>query len=267
MRVAIAAVLAVAAGCSKCPDAAPAHPGASAGSSGSVEVGAAPDAVALVRIDGEGRAWIDGTPVASDDELAARVGERARGGSITLAADGRVPHGRVLSVIDRLRAAGVARVAFAVQSSAPPSAVAPAPLETPPPTEPIAETPATPPPEPPPDAAGSLPQVIVETVGLHIGGGPNDASAKAPYLGAIEPQFDAFRACFVKASEPEKGGTFGVDLLIGRNGGKPEVKQPRTGMKGTEFRTCVVEAFQRIEFQKPAKGPTMISYSLRYRLK
>jgi hypothetical protein len=175
----------------------------------------------------------------------------------------------VLSVIDRLRAAGVTRVAFALQPDAAPTPVA-APSQ-PPTGEPPPVAPYTPlPPEsatPPPDPSASLPQVIVETVGLHIGGGPNDAAAKAPYLGAIEPEFDAFRACFVKVAEPEKGGTFGVDLLIGRSGGKPEVKQPRTGMKGDEFRTCVIEAFQRIEFAKPAKGPTMISYSLRYRLK
>jgi hypothetical protein len=109
--------------------------------------------------------------------------------------------------------------------------------------------------------------VIVENVGLHIGGGPNDDASKAPFLRAIEPHRDAFRACFVKVEEPEKGGTFGVDLSIGRGGGKAEVRQPRTGMKGTEFRKCVIEAFEQIVFEKPAKGPTVISFSIRYRLK
>jgi hypothetical protein len=106
--------------------------------------------------------------------------------------------------------------------------------------------------------------VKVENVGLHIGGGPNDDATKAPYLAAAEKQFDALRACYTKVEEPMKGGTFGVDLHIGRAGGRPQVKQPRTGMKGTDFRDCVVKAFEQMEFEKPKKGPTVISYSVRY---
>jgi hypothetical protein len=190
---------------------------------------------------------------------------------VTLAADGRVPHGRVISVIERLRALGVTRVAFAGSataplSQAPPSAAAAA---QPPPPAPADKAPESAAPAAPAatEPAGALPEVIVETVGLHVGGGRNDNAEKAPFLRAIEPHRDGLRACFVKAEEPEKGGTFGVDLLIGRAGGKPEVRQPRTGMKGAEFRQCVVRAFEQITFDKPAKGPTMISYSIRYRLK
>jgi len=113
----------------------------------------------------------------------------------------------------------------------------------------------------------SLPEVVVENVGLHIGGGPNDDATKAPFLKAIEAHFDELRACYVKVQEPEKGGTFGVDLRIGRDGGRATVKQPRTGMKGPEFRECVLKVFESVEFEKPKRGPTMISYSVRYTLK
>jgi hypothetical protein len=266
-------VLALATGCasSKCPGGPGAvQPTASEpGTPGTVDVQSSTGA-AQVSLDADGRAWIDGQPVASDDQLAARLGSRAKGGQVTLSADGRVPHGRVISVIDRLRAAGVTRVAFTVGGKT--TAASPPPASAPAGTEPGAPAPSEPPaPSSEPAAstapAASLPEVIVETVGLHVGGGPNDEATKRTFLRAIEPQFDAFRACFVKAEEPEKGGTFGVDLFIGRAGGKPEVRQPRTAMKGSEFRKCVAQAFEQIGFEKPAKGPTVISYSIRYRLK
>jgi hypothetical protein len=262
-----------AAGCgSSCPAGQGAeYPGASRASSGSgVEVVARAESSAVVTLDAEGRAWIDAQPVASDGELASRLGERARGGSVTLSADGRVPHGRVISVIEQLRAAGVTRVAFADSAGAPPAPASTPESVQPPPAAPPEQVTDGPAPAIAPasaEPAGALPEVIVETVGLHIGGGRNDAAEKAPYLRAIEPHRDGFRACFVKAEEPDKGGTFGADLLIGRAGGRPEVRQPRTGMKGAEFRQCVIRAFEQITFEKPAKGPTMISYSIRYRLK
>jgi len=111
-----------------------------------------------------------------------------------------------------------------------------------------------------------LPEVKVENVGLHIGGGPNDDATKAPFQQAIEKHFVELRACYVKVEDPVKGGTFGVDFHIGRNGGKAQVKQPRTGMKGPEFRQCVLDVLESVEFDKPKKGPTVISYSVRYTL-
>ncbi len=138
--------------------------------------------------------------------------------------------------------------------SAPAAALPPAPSSAPPPSDP----PAAP--------AGSLPEVKVSAVGLHIGGGPNDDATKAPYLRAIEKSFDAFRGCFTKVEDPVKAGTFGVDLHIGREGGRALVKQPRTGMKGAGFRDCVLKAFEQVEFEKPKKGPTVISYSIKFTL-
>ncbi|MCA9599927.1 MAG: hypothetical protein KC776_41770 [Myxococcales bacterium] len=194
------------------------------------------------------------------DELAASP--------LALVVDPGAPQDQVLGVVDRLLAAGARRVEVTVMGP-PPAPVASATTDAPP-SAPSA-APSAAPPSPPPADAGeppgpSLPEVLVENVGLHIGGGPNDDAAKAPFEKAIAPHFDEFRSCYVHVVEPEKGGTFGVDMLIKRAGGHPEVKQPRTGMKGSEFRDCMVKAFQNIEFEKPQRGPTMISYSVRFKL-
>ncbi|MBI3200516.1 MAG: hypothetical protein HYZ29_03165 [Myxococcales bacterium] len=148
-------------------------------------------------------------------------------------------------------------------SSAPPLAPDAA---APSPTPSASAPPTNPSPEPPAGPGGSLPEVKVAAVGLHIGGGPNDDATKAPYLRAIEKRFDEIRACYAKVDDPVKGGTFGVDLHIGKGGGSAQVKQPRTGMKGDGFRDCVIKAFEHVEFEKPKKGPTVISYSIKFTL-
>ena len=114
--------------------------------------------------------------------------------------------------------------------------------------------------QPPPP----LPEVVVESVGMHIGGGQNDEAEKAPFKAAIEPHFADFRRCYVHIEQPGKGGTFGVDLFVDRDGGNAEVRQPRTGMVGEKFRSCVVDVFRSIDFERPRKGPTVLSYSLRF---
>jgi biopolymer transport protein ExbD len=260
----------MASGCAACPGQPAAEPAAGA-SDAALQVSSARSEVAVDRegraaagaqviaVDAEGRAWIDGQPVASDEELAARAKPSDQ---VTLAVDARVPHGRVMAIIDRLRAAGIAKVAFAVAPASEPSP--PAAEPSPPPLEPPTAPPAV---EPAPaGSGGSLPEVIVENVGLHIGGGPNDDASKAPFLRTVQQHFPAFRACYVKAEEPRRGGTFGADLFIGKNGGKPEVRQPRTGLKGAELRDCLIRAFEQIQFDKPPRGPTVVSYSIRFRL-
>ena len=255
MRLSIGAALLLLGCAGRCPEGgAASYPGAShAPAAGGVSVAGSAASGAVVAIDRDGRAWIEGQPVASDEELAARL----QPGPVTVQADARVPHGRVLGIVDRLRAAGITEIAFGTATANPPAA----------PRAP--EPPVAPPPEPKPEpapVAGSLPRVTIENVGMHIGGGPNDDAAKQPFRQAVETQFDAFRACYVKAEEPEKGGTFGVDLFIRRDGGAPEVRQPRTGMKGAEFRQCVIRAFEQVSFAKPPRGPTVVSYSLRFKL-
>lgn len=122
-------------------------------------------------------------------------------------------------------------------------------------------------PDTPPDPARSLPEVTVRNVGLHIGGGSNDAASKEPFQNAIAARFEAFLTCYRQVAEPEQGGVFGVDLFIKREGGEPEVRQPRTSMQGEAFRACVVDVFESVVFERPARGPTVISYSLKFEVR
>jgi hypothetical protein len=116
----------------------------------------------------------------------------------------------------------------------------------------------------PKDALRPLPELKVENIGLHVGGGPNDADTKAPFQHAVAARFPAFLECYRKNEDPAKGGRFGIDLHIARAGGHPSVEQPRTAMRGAEFRACVSRVFESVEFEKPKRGPTTISYSLHF---
>jgi hypothetical protein len=112
--------------------------------------------------------------------------------------------------------------------------------------------------------AAPLPAVKVENIGMHIGGGPNDAPTKEPIGKSVEPHFDELRACFAKVTDQKHGGDFGVDLKIPANGGKAQVSSPRTAIKGPGFQECVMGVFQSIDFLKPRFGLTVVSYSLRF---
>jgi hypothetical protein len=101
---------------------------------------------------------------------------------------------------------------------------------------------------------------------MHIGGGPNDDATKRPFIQAIEGSFEAMRACYKKSDDPSHGGTFGVDLKIAHHGGKAELQQVRTAMKGEGLRECLESAFRGISFAPPPKGPTMVSVSVKFSL-
>ena len=111
-----------------------------------------------------------------------------------------------------------------------------------------------------------LPELKVENIGLHIGGGPNDAETKAPFLEAVAERFPSFMDCYRKNEDPAQGGRFGVDLHIARAGGHPRIEQPRTSLRGPEFRACLTTVFESVDFKKPKHGPTTLSYSLRFTL-
>ncbi len=233
-----------------------------------------PDAVVAVQIKADGSVYIDAKRIAGPDAVGATIDAAHPGDHSNLQAlvyaDSEARYGKVVPVLDALRRDGVTRIGIVVRppdqktaASAPPSASASAsPSPGAPPAAPAASNESPPGGEEPP---GSLPEVTVENIGLHIGGGPNDDASKEPYKKAVEPHFDDFRACYVKVAEPDKGGTFGVDLRLGRNGGKPEVRQPRTAMKGKDFRDCVIGVFSNIEFPPPHK-PVVFSYSLRFKV-
>jgi hypothetical protein len=104
----------------------------------------------------------------------------------------------------------------------------------------------------------------VKNIGMHIGGGPNDAYTKEPIAKSVAPHFDELRRCFAQASDLKKGGDYSIDLLIDRKGGKAEVKKHRTTIEGEGFSPCVVSVFEAIEFLPPRKLTTMVSYSVRF---
>jgi len=128
-----------------------------------------------------------------------------------------------------------------------PAAAASAPLE--------ASAPAPPAP---------VPAVTVENIGMHIGGGPNDAETKAPIGGSVAPHFDELKSCWAQIDDPARGGDFGVDLLIPAEGGRATVSHPRSILGPQAFRDCVVGVFTGIDFAKPRTGRTTVSYALRF---
>jgi hypothetical protein len=118
--------------------------------------------------------------------------------------------------------------------------------------------------EPTPEKA--LPELRVEPLGMHVGGGTNSPEEKAPFHRALERQFPAFLECYRLAQDPWTGGSFGIDIKIGRAGGSPSVEQPRTKIRGAGFQECMVAAVGKTQFEKPKAGPTVISYSVRFSL-
>jgi biopolymer transport protein ExbD len=250
------------AGCAARPKPAVAAPPAAAPAASAASPESAPpsSSVVHVEISADGQMFVDFRPEPNLDAVAAAV-ERGHAGAldslrVVLEADKSAAAARLIGVIDRLKRDGLKRFALAVAPPPPPSAQ---PSATAPPAGSSAPAAAAAPPAP------SLPEVSVRNIGLHIGGGPNDDASKEPFRKAIEPHFDDFLKCYRQAEKPEKGGVFGVDLYVGRHGGKPEVRQPRTAMKGKAFRDCMVQAFANIDFLRPKK-PTVFSYSLRFKL-
>jgi hypothetical protein len=107
----------------------------------------------------------------------------------------------------------------------------------------------------------------VKNIGMHIGGGPNDAPTKAPIKRSVEPHFDEFRACFAKVSDPKKGGDVSVDLHIDKDGGKAALTKYKSALSGEGFEECVKAVFVGIDFEKPKTGTTNVSYGLGFRPK
>jgi len=116
---------------------------------------------------------------------------------------------------------------------------------------------------PPP---GQIPELRLRLIGLHIGGGPNDPASKVPFAEVIESGLSGMRGCYRFAEDPTRGGVFGVDLRIEREGGHPTIQQLRTRMRGQELTDCLKGAFEALTFRPPDTGTTVISVSLRFSL-
>jgi hypothetical protein len=229
-------------------------PAAAASSAAPPGAMAAPVAAEAVHIDlgRDGHVVLNGTPLAGPAELGQRL-ERVAGQPVTVAVGPGAPESAVSHLVAELRKAHASRVDLLFAPEHAESAPAP----------PAGPTASSSPPAPPPVAA-PLPELTVRTVGMHIGGGPNDEQAKVFFRKRLEERFEEFRRCYSRVDDPGKGGTFGADIAIGREGGKPRIKQPRTAIGGAPFQDCMVGALSGINFPKPPRGPTVISYSVRF---
>jgi len=118
--------------------------------------------------------------------------------------------------------------------------------------------------EAPPDGK-SLPEIHVRNVGLHVGGGRNDSASKEPFIRALEQRFPEFQRCYRLVEQPGQEGTFGVDIHVGRTGRVEKLEQPRAGLPGDGFRSCMLEAFEAVRFDA-IPAPVVISYSVRFSL-
>jgi len=117
--------------------------------------------------------------------------------------------------------------------------------------------------EPQRDAA--LPRLTYKHLGMHIGGESNSPESKRPWFEDIERNEDAILSCFRFVRDPEQGGSYGVDLYVGKSGGAPEVRGSRQKMGDAEFDECMKQAFGAIEFHEPER-PTVLSYSIFFEL-
>jgi len=118
--------------------------------------------------------------------------------------------------------------------------------------------------EPQPERA--LPGLEFTHLGMHIGGESNSPESKQPWLRAIEAGEIPILQCYRLVDKPMKGGSYGVDLYVGRKGGAPEVRGSRQKLGGKAFDECMRKAFLKLNFTRPER-PTVLSYSLLFRLK
>lgn len=110
---------------------------------------------------------------------------------------------------------------------------------------------------------GPLPNVEVKFYGLHVGGGKNDKAEHAPIIASVNRHLDDFKRCFGKAEDTKKGGTYGIQLLIPGAGGKAEVSLPKSGIKGEDFKACMLDVYTEMDFDPPkGKIKTNATYSV-----
>jgi len=122
----------------------------------------------------------------------------------------------------------------------------------------------------PPAAPGErpgppLPELRVKSFGLHVGGAAKDTEQRREVQRALERKFPRYLDCYRLIEEPGTEGTFGADLRVEAQGGKPKVQQPRTKLRGEAFRMCMIKAFESANFEPPSSGRALVvSYSVKF---
>jgi hypothetical protein len=213
-----------------------------------------------LRLEDSGKITVDGTSVNALSELGHPL-ERARaeGRLVAIETAPRASEAQLSELVTAVRKAGIRRVDLSFGPEPRPAGLAG--VSSSAGSMMDAATVGL-----PPGKAGSLPELAIRTVGMHVGGGPNDSVTKGFFRQPLEDRFEDYRRCYLLVEEPGKGGTFGADLTVPRQGGKPQVDQPRSTFGGARFSACMLEAFSKAKFPKPPTGATKISYSLRFSL-
>lgn len=110
------------------------------------------------------------------------------------------------------------------------------------------------------------PGLELQTVGLYLAGAANTDPTRRQLVKLFERNFGAFRRCHAEAAEHAENASFGVDLLVPKEGGRAKVRQTRTRLAGAGFRSCMERALQAIRFEPlPSGRPEIVSYSLLFR--
>lgn len=139
------------------------------------------------------------------------------------------------------------------------------------PPKPASETPTgAPDADPIPHAdqlgARSLPKLELMHVGLHVGGGPNDAATHHAFAAPISLVFGEFQRCYRLVELPKPLAIYGVDLVVEPGRGRAKVRAVRTKLSGKAFLECLQNVLEAVHFQNPLKKPTSVSYSVRFAL-
>ncbi len=117
-----------------------------------------------------------------------------------------------------------------------------------------------------PPGARSLPKLELKNVGLHVGGGPNDAATHHAFAAPIGLVFGEFQRCYRSVELPRPLAIYGVDLVVEPGSGRAKVRTVRTKLGGKAFLECLQSVLEAVHFQNPLKKPTSVSYSLRFAL-
>ncbi len=118
----------------------------------------------------------------------------------------------------------------------------------------------------PPPGARSLPKLELKNVGLHVGGGPNDAATHRAFAAPIGLAFGEFQKCYRLVERPKPLAIYGVDLVVEPGTGHAKVRAVRTKLEGKAFLECLRNVLEAVHFQNPLKKPTSVSYSVRFAL-
>lgn len=228
-----------------------------------------------VELHPDGALQLDGQPSALD-RLQGELSTAWRSGEFAAAllwADVGTAQADVQRVLDIFLGAGIAQWRFAWRGS--PAGPAPtAPAEPPAraglkPAPTTAANDAAPPSAAAPSAPAApdpnaISKINLKTIGLHVGGGPNDDATRKPLLALLELSFPDLQRCAAQLSPlPTQLTSFGIDLYVGAKGGHAEARQIRTRLGPEAFRVCVKQALTVLNFPAPPK-PRVISYSVAF---